>query len=175
VANNYTEFSEVIENLTSEEAEWLRHQLVVVCRYGDVTLEEDDIPAEREHDTPDWEGCRIYLTMEDYDRDYGEDAGFEYVISQPDDVAPVSMWIYSEESGNTDRVAHVIQMFLKQFRPDDHWSMSWAYTCSKPRISEFGGGAMFVTATDIKTYDTGQFVETCEKAVKKAQESQDGP
>ena len=59
------------------------------------------------------------------------------------------LWIYSEESGDIEHVALFVQDFLDEFHPDRCWWFSWANTCSKPRIDEFGGGACFVTANEI--------------------------
>ena len=59
------------------------------------------------------------------------------------------LWVYAEESGNPDNVAWLVQKFLKKFRPDQCWSLTYATTCSKPRAGEFGGGAVFVTADAI--------------------------
>ena len=58
------------------------------------------------------------------------------------------LWFYAEESGSPDNVAWLVQKFLKRFRPDQCWSLTYAATCSKPRVGEFGGGAVFVTADD---------------------------
>ena len=68
-------------------------------------------------------------------------------------------WIYAEESGDPARLAHLVQKFLKQFRPDQCWSLTYATTCSKPRIGEFGGGAVFVTADAIRWQSAYAFVE----------------
>ena len=58
------------------------------------------------------------------------------------------LWVYAEESGSPDNVAWLVQKFLKKFRPDQCWSLTYSTTCSKPRVGEFGGGAVFVTADD---------------------------
>jgi hypothetical protein len=82
-----------------------------------------------------------------------EDAGFEHRFDT-DEAGPENwgrhLWIYAEEGGDVERVAHLVQKFLKKFRPEECWSLSYATTCSKPRVGEFGGGAVFVTAADIK-------------------------
>ncbi len=44
--------------------------------------------------------------------------------------------------------------FLKRFRPNDSFSMGHAFSCSKPRLDGFGGGAVFVTAERIECPDT---------------------
>ena len=37
--------------------------------------------------------------------------------------------------------------------------MTYARTCSKPRVGEFGGGAVFVTADEVKWENAYDFVE----------------
>ena len=56
-------------------------------------------------------------------------------------------------------MAHLVQKFLKKFRPDQCWSLTYATTCSKPRLGEFGGGAVFVTADSICWNSSYDFVE----------------
>jgi hypothetical protein len=58
-------------------------------------------------------------------------------------------WIYTEEYGDPGEVARFVQKFLRAFRPNDYFKLSWAETCSSPRIGEFSGGAVFVTAKRI--------------------------
>lgn len=45
----------------------------------------------------------------------------------------------------------------------------WADTCSKPRLDAFGGGAMFVTATEIRGMHTSRWLAEQES---KGQEQQ---
>lgn len=81
-----------------------------------------------------------------------EEADFEWSIT------PGDFWVYAEESGEPHHVAKLVQEFLKRFRPDSHFTLSWAWTCSKPRIGHFGGGAVFVTATKMKWMSTSEFL-----------------
>ena len=69
------------------------------------------------------------------------------------------MWLYAEESGNPDNVAWLVQKFLKQFRRDQCWALTYAATCSKPRVGEFGGGAIFVMANKITWQNAYDFIE----------------
>ncbi len=71
--------------------------------------------------------------------------------------------------------AHLVQKFLKQFAPNDSWSLTWATTCSKPRAGEFGGGAVFVTASDIKWNDSYDFVEQQAEAFAASIRKEGGP
>lgn len=56
------------------------------------------------------------------------------------------LWIYSEESGSPDDAAGFVQEFLKKFRPKESVGFEFAFSCSKPRLDSYGGGAAFVTA-----------------------------
>ena len=76
--------------------------------------------------------------------------------------------------GNPDNVAWLVQKFLKKFRPDQCWSLTYAATCSKPRVGEFGGGAVFVTADEIKWQNAYDFVEQ-EQTVFEAKQSKAHP
>ena len=69
------------------------------------------------------------------------------------------LWFFAEESGTPDNVAWLVRKFLKQFRPGECWSLTYAATCSKPRAGEFGGGAVFVTAEKIKWQDARSYIE----------------
>jgi len=51
------------------------------------------------------------------------------------------LWIHSEESCNVDAVIDCVQVLLDELDIDEPVAFSWAYTCSKPRVDEFGGGA----------------------------------
>ena len=60
------------------------------------------------------------------------------------DVEERGVWFHAEESGNTDHVEAIAKALLEELEIDNPFCCSWAYTCSKPRIDEFGGGAMVV-------------------------------
>ena len=160
MADSYLEFSEVLTDLSPEETTWLKSQLEIVYILDG---KEGADPADAT-----WIGCRAYRDMEDYDPEFGEDAGFAYSFSEDiDDTVDTDwgpyLWIHSAEHGCVDRVAHLVQKFLRAFRRDRCWSLTYAGTCSKPRVGEFGGGAVFVTATDIKYCNAWGFVEEQEK------------
>jgi hypothetical protein len=43
-------------------------------------------------------------------------------------------------------------------------TLSYAIRCSKLRVGEFGGGALFVTADDVQSESTDTFLERVEAA-----------
>lgn len=103
MAQNCTLFSQVIENLTSEESEWWK------ARLDSEQASED--------------GCVCEVAFE---------GGY--------------ICLYAYEHGDLERLAGCVQDFLAKFRPRDCFGLTFAFTCSKPRPDEFGGGAVFVTA-----------------------------
>ena len=64
-----------------------------------------------------------------------------------------TIWFYTVEHGNIHNVAAFVHAFLKKFRLREVFVMNWADTCSKPRIEEFGGGAIIISAKDIIVID----------------------
>ena len=109
--------------------------------------------------------------MEGYDGDFADEAGFEYSFSQDEDWGR-HLWLYTEQWGYVERVAHLVQKFLKEFRPDQCWSLTWATTCSKLSVGQFGGGAVFVTASEIKWQITDDFVEEQTKAFRESRKEE---
>jgi hypothetical protein len=134
MANNYLQFSETLDNLKPDEEKWLSEQLAT---------------------DPDTD-CLVFLAdYEDRDPD-DPDYGFGVCFEGQGDTR--SLWIYGEVYGDVERVAHLIQKFLKQLRPDQCWSLTYANTCSKLRVGEFGGGAVFVTADAIRWQNADDFI-----------------
>jgi hypothetical protein len=58
------------------------------------------------------------------------------------------LWVYAEESGYVDNVCWLLRQFMLKFRPGDKVIFSWAYSCSKMLVDEFGGGSCLVTARE---------------------------
>lgn len=89
-----------------------------------------------------------------------DSAEFQWSLrSAPDDAHAGALWIYAEESGNPEHVALVLEEYLKLFEPAGVITFSWAHTCSKLRVDEFGGGAAVVTATATKFLDAQSWAE----------------
>jgi len=156
MADNYLQFSETLNDLTIEEAAWLRRQLEPIAVIdGKEYADDDDAVANRETE-PSYRGLRF---LQDYD-DPNDDAdlqGFE-IVFQEDEGASYA-WLSAEAYGDPGRVAHLLQKFLKQFRPRQCWSLTYATMCSKLRVGEFAGGAVFVTADEILWQNNYEFIE----------------
>jgi hypothetical protein len=84
-----------------------------------------------------------------------EDVGFSFEVDDKE----ATVWLYDEEYGDPSKLAGFIQAFIKKFRPHMTFYFSWAETCSKPRLYEFGGGAIGVSADKIVWVDPAEEVQ----------------
>jgi len=60
------------------------------------------------------------------------------------EVESEGVWFHVEESGNTDHVEAIARALVEELELDEPFVCSWAYTCSSPRVDEFGGGALLI-------------------------------
>lgn len=137
MADYFTQFSEIVPRLTAQEETWLKGKLEII--EGPEGLDQSRIAGELEG----YCGCVVCQCefCDSCDPEIGRHA-----------------WLYAECSAELELVGLVMQQFLKQFRPNECWSLTYAATCSKPRVGEFGGGALFVTATEIKWQNSYDFI-----------------
>jgi len=68
-----------------------------------------------------------------------------------------ALWLHSQDGG-IDAVCDFIQHLLKQFHPLGYVAFEWANDCSQPRTDAYGGGAAFITATEIRTTGTWNWI-----------------
>lgn len=54
------------------------------------------------------------------------------------------VWFHAEESGTPEHVEIIARALVEELNIDEPFVCSWACTCSKPRIDEFGGGAFLI-------------------------------
>lgn len=111
-------------------------------------------PAERAW----WE--RLLATQDDEDGDLlrivdPDGFGYRGFGAELDDDG---VWFYADEFGDPDRVARVVQEFFRQCDKDGFFGFEWAETCSKPRVDEFSGGAVLVTADEIRWMHTSRWL-----------------
>ncbi len=165
MADNYLEFSEVLPQLTEAEIAWLRYQLQPVVMVNDQEHLLGSLPVEIDENQATWRGPRFLRDCDDV-TGWGDEIEFayEFSIDERDSGWGHHLWLYSEEYGNIDQVALLVQKFLQQFRPIDCWTLTYAATCSKPRVAEFGGGAVIVTASDIHWEDAQSIAENARRA-----------
>ena len=81
--------------------------------------------------------------------------GLEYAEAEGNTV-----WIAGEEGTDLEYLADVLQDYLQHNDPEGSIGFTWADTCSKLRVDEFGGGAVFITAEDQVWLNTGHWLRT---------------
>jgi len=68
----------------------------------------------------------------------------EGVVGFTAEVEEEGVWVHSEEWFDTDAAHELFTALVDTLDLPGQHLCSWAYTCSKPRIDEFGGGAFVV-------------------------------
>lgn len=71
---------------------------------------------------------------------------------------PHGIWLHSE-FGGIDAACAFIQHLLQKFTPDERVCFQWSNDCSKPLTDAYGGGAAIITASDIKTMSTSEWLQ----------------
>jgi hypothetical protein len=136
VADNFTNLSLLVP-LPSKAAQ--EYALDLAAKAGTAMLQDDplldDFPADL--------------------RDVIEDWRFEAQASASNDW---SLWLHSADGG-VDAICAFIQHLLQKFDPQGHVAFEWSHDCSKPRADAYGGGAALVTAWEIKTMNTGDWLQ----------------
>jgi hypothetical protein len=161
MADNYTQFSDALELDDAAEVAWFRKQFdrTLLDRLRNYELEHAGGKIRK----PRWAKDAVLA-------DHilaGGDAQIGFDVVGPDAQGRYSIVFYSEESGDIDAVAVIVQAYLRKFAPARCFGLAWAMTCSKPRIGEFGGGAMFVTAKGVEYINTFEWLDRKVAAFKK--------
>lgn len=143
MADYYTKFSTVLK-LPSLEAQ--AYAVALIQRFRDLA---DNPPETCPPDFPDelWQ-----LIAED------EFTSPDCVEPQEHEGQP-AIWIYPDESANLDFTFAYIQHLLIKFCPDQGFGLEWCNDCSRPRLDAYGGGAAWITATEIRTFSTGSWLD----------------
>lgn len=134
----YLQFSQVIPNLTDAEVAWLMKY--VEHRHRGLSIDGSEHDFDDDVLFPNF-GFKIQRSVE-----WGQYA-----------------WFYSSQNADISQVAEMVQEYLKAHRPDGCFSLTWAEYTDKLRPDQFDGGAIFVTADDIKTFHAGEWVREQER------------
>jgi len=74
-----------------------------------------------------------------------------------------SLWIYVEEQANIDAICEFVHHLLKTYDPDGQVSFEWSRDCDRPFVGAYGGGAAIITAHEIKSMSTWEWINTNSK------------
>ena len=81
------------------------------------------------------------------------------VENWPFEVEPVAkgIWLHSQYGGQ--EVACVfIQHLLQKYDFAPAVAFEWSHDCTKPRLDAYGGGAAFITSSEIETFSTAEWL-----------------
>lgn len=140
MADNYLLFAESLGELTPDEEAWLAERLA----------SNDDASHE----------------SAGADEDESSGIEFEFYGEQSDGRC---LKLYAIEAGDPEAAACFVQEFLRRFRPQASFSLSWCTSCSKMRDGEFAGGAIFVTAERIDAWSSGEWLAEYQRAFQDCQ------
>ena len=74
-----------------------------------------------------------------------------------DKIYQAGIWLHSADGG-IDAACVFIQHLLQKYNPQGRVEFEWSNDCSKPRLDAFGGGAAIVTASEIKSISTSEWL-----------------
>jgi hypothetical protein len=181
-------FSGAIKHLNPAEERWLREQLEEIgvvdgveypIRRGECLYKTSQSSSYVMLEEAEFAGCRAYLDMPGYRRD-GDRCwvGFDYRFGndgQRSDGWGRYMLLYSEAVGKIDRVGHLVQKFLRRFRPNDSWSMSYSASRKLRSVTDCGGGVLIITAAKIVSFDAFDLMDRCGQAFAHGKNHADQP
>ena len=155
MTNNYAQFSERIEDLSPEACKWVEE--VLLFDFDDPPYEDcdDAIVAFRKL----MDGAELTLDHDDF-MNYGW-PGFEWRI-EAGGVGPEcqqTLWLYCEEGYNSTHLVAFVQALICKFMSDYVFTLTTGEYCSKPRISEFGGGWLVVHKDGVEGGNTWDAAE----------------
>ena len=72
------------------------------------------------------------------------------------------LWLHSQYGGQ-ETACQFIQHLLQKFDFAPAVAFEWSHDCSKPRTDAYGGGAAFITQTEIETFSSSEWLQkmTC--------------
>ena len=84
--------------------------------------------------------------------------GWEFETESDND----GIWLHSQYGGQ-DTACVFIHHLLQKFDFAPFVTFEWSHDCSKPTTDAYGGGAAYITATEIETFSTSDWLRkmTC--------------
>jgi len=146
MADNYQMFSEQIPDIANEEIVWWQSIPAGVDFADDADYEGDAWVAPCRLA---FAACGIDVTEIIAEGSLDRFPDFEYDVIDAKHKDHVSVWLYGECDFDLVHVATVVQSFIRRFRPDYVFGLTYAGTCSRLMIGAFGGGWCCVSKDEI--------------------------
>lgn len=153
MADYFTQWSVGVPLKTENEVNWFKDLVNDIDRYFE--LFEDGGPSHAEEFAllEARLGPLIVPPFQQYDY-----LSFDFRFELDSETKETIVYLVSEEAGDPEQAAGVLQTYLKEFHPEKSLAFEWACTCSKMRPEGFGGGAVFITAEKAIYMGTGKWV-----------------
>lgn len=68
------------------------------------------------------------------------------------------LWLHSSEGG-VDAACAYVHHLLGKYDPAGRVTFQWSHDCTRPCLDAYGGGAALITATEIETMSTHQWLQ----------------
>jgi len=135
MADTYILWSTAVRNITKEEREWIEKKanLAFCPSCNDNVSQNSDGFCDK-----CGSGCDTALTESE-----STWPGFDWAICGD------TFHAYSNGGYSVDDFAEFMMEFLRLFRRDQIHMVPYAYTCSKPRPDNFGGGIVGISANEV--------------------------
>lgn len=142
MANNNTHFSEMLTDVSREEADWARTLVKALRDYEDEhSAGPVGVEAKRILDAV---GSNCYTV------------GCEVMEAVSD--GKLSVWLHDDAGTSDPFIAGlIVQSVFRRFNHTDRrFAIQFADVCDKPRVGAFGGGVIAVTAEEVYVMTTAQ-------------------
>jgi len=80
-----------------------------------------------------------------------------FLISIQPEHGGSQLWLRDDVSGDPERLIQFVKLCAAEFNLKGRWGFQYANTCSRPRLSAFGGGAHVL---DLGTGETVGWIDT---------------
>jgi len=142
MADNHQQWSEIVDGpFTVAEKDWIREDLIRfapeesggILRRGDEVLVLVDENGDWTEEGESWTKEHPAFT---YDDDLWP--GFDWSFQQ--NIRGEHLWLSGDGGSNLEHVADFLHRFIRKFRPNLIFKLTWGEWCDAPRVGEFGGG-----------------------------------
>jgi hypothetical protein len=158
VSNNYTKFSMIFELPSREKRDWTIDFFKKVNKAVRDSEESEEVEKSAKTKKLTVKPSKIENVIHRLSTAFAGHSTFEFQESHEDG----EIWIYSEECTNLGLVINSIQAVMRHFKLDTIVKFTWAYTCSRPIIDQFGGGFACISRHAKVMRDTYFLVDSAE-------------
>ena len=149
MANNFTRFSFRLET-TESQRDWI----ISVHQQTIVPTSPEKVPTDIIH-------AAVALMENDYNP-------VSITVTKSPTVSSTDTWICAKDSGDIEYTAALVKSTLSHFDLPTIVTFTWASTCDKMRVDEFGGGSIAISKKGYILDDTTSVAEKLKKALEES-------